>query len=249
MLQKKSAAVICEAVTDAPPRFPARATRTPPRMHHAARSVHAARARKVSAEGLERADNAAHARPPAERGFCLGVSCPTRFCAFMLICLIMVPLAIFGIAALFAAPLYAVECEESKGTGTELCNFYQWFLYISSNLVGLGNPLNSGLSTPAPLSLLLLLLLPPLPLTRHALTSIRAGDYTPASGHVFAELFDLLIAAWSMAFAGLVYGLVGAQTQHCASDIQSFTCSPPDRRVGVRRIPDRGDGSGMRWRH
>ena len=152
MLQKKSAAVICEAVTDAPPRFPARATRTPPRMHHAARSVHAARARKVSAEGLERADNAAHARPPAERGFCLGVSCPTRFCAFMLICLIMVPLAIFGIAALFAAPLYAVECEESKGTGTELCNFYQWFLYISSNLVGLGNPLNSGLSTPAPLS-------------------------------------------------------------------------------------------------
>mmetsp|Transcript_14506 Transcript_14506/g.39437 ORF Transcript_14506/g.39437 Transcript_14506/m.39437 type:complete len:277 (+) Transcript_14506:33-863(+) len=35
-------------------------------------------------------------------------------------------------------------------------------------------------------------------------------NYAPDSGHWLAELLDLLIAAWSMGFAGLVYGLVGA---------------------------------------
>lgn len=34
--------------------------------------------------------------------------------------------------------------------------------------------------------------------------------YSPNSGHWVAEVFDLLIAAWSMTFAGLVFGLVGA---------------------------------------
>lgn len=35
-------------------------------------------------------------------------------------------------------------------------------------------------------------------------------SYSPVSGHWFSEMFDLLIATWSMAFAGMVYGFVGA---------------------------------------
>ena len=35
-------------------------------------------------------------------------------------------------------------------------------------------------------------------------------NYMPQSGHVVAELVDVLIAVWSMGFAGLAYGLVGA---------------------------------------
>jgi len=35
-------------------------------------------------------------------------------------------------------------------------------------------------------------------------------SYSPDSGHIVPEMLDLMISAWSMGFAGLVYGLVGA---------------------------------------
>jgi len=35
-------------------------------------------------------------------------------------------------------------------------------------------------------------------------------DYSPTSGHAFGEMFDLLIATWSMSLAGLIYGVMAA---------------------------------------
>lgn len=71
-------------------------------------------------------------------------------------------------------------------------------------------------------------------------TPLSADEYTPASGHVVAELFDLLIAAWSMALAGLIYGLVGAlgfvtlatelMDQSLASRIKRFILEKRTRR-------------------
>jgi hypothetical protein len=105
------------------------------------------------------------------------------FCAFFFFGLIGVPLGIFGFAALFGWILYAIECDAAKeeyGAGNEpdgICSYYEWFLYIVGNLVGLGNPLT---------------------------------DVGPQSGHVFAQILDLVVAVWSLTLAALVIGLVGS---------------------------------------
>ena len=110
--------------------------------------------------------------------------CP-HFCGFVIFGLIFVPLAVFVISAIFALPLWGLECAEARevpgyvelawSDEDNLCSFYQWWIYIIGNLVGVG------------------------------ITNVG-----PAAGHVFAELIDLLIAVWSLTVAGLVIGLVGS---------------------------------------
>jgi len=96
-----------------------------------------------------------------------------------------VPIVVFALGAVFATPLWLIECDEvqdgveddATATKDEMCSFYEWWKYILGNLVGLGSPL-----TPV----------------------------GPESGHMFAEVVDLLIAIWSLSVAGLVIGLLGS---------------------------------------
>ena len=91
---------------------------------------------------------------------------------------VLVPLVVFLFSAAFGAVLYALECPPAIGTADEelLCSVYDWFLYVTGNLVGLGNPLT---------------------------------NVTPVSGHVLAEMVDLMISTWSLAITGTVVGLIG----------------------------------------
>ena len=73
----------------------------------------------------------------------------------------MIPLFVFAFGAFFAVMLWELECNVERDAEerapyealgrldpTNLCSFYQWFLYVVGNLVGLGNPLtNVGPST------------------------------------------------------------------------------------------------------
>ena len=85
----------------------------------------------------------------------------------VLVGLIVVPTAVFGISAVFAGILYALECAEATGDDKTcdwhesdcICSYYQWWIYIIGNLVGVG-----------------------------------ITDVGPEAGHVVAELVDLLIA-------------------------------------------------------
>jgi hypothetical protein len=60
----------------------------------------------------------------------------------------IVPLAVISFAALLSMFLWAVECHKDNNR----CDWYQWFLYVMGNLIGLANPLtnispsNGGLS-------------------------------------------------------------------------------------------------------
>jgi len=73
--------------------------------------------------------------------------CLPSFCTFFVSGIVLVPAAVFAIGAVFAAMLYAIECSDAKdihgenmSTWTEeqlhLCSFYEWWLYIIGNLVG-----------------------------------------------------------------------------------------------------------------
>ena len=112
------------------------------------------------------------------------------WCLTASIVLIVIPLAVFALSALFALLLWAIECgpEQLSGetdvnaTAAEraadalLCSYYDWFKYVCGNLVGLGNPL-----TPV----------------------------TPESGQPLAEVLDLIISTWSLVITGTVVGLIG----------------------------------------
>ena len=115
--------------------------------------------------------------------------------AFCLIGIIIIPIVLFGIAALLGALLLAVECPEARTrlqvihNGTEpvvdsdgididaMCSYYEWFKYVLGNMVAISTPL-----TPV----------------------------TPSSGHVVGEMLDLLIATWSITVGGAFYGVIGA---------------------------------------
>lgn len=112
--------------------------------------------------------------------------CLPAFCTFFVAGIVLVPLAVFALGAIFAAMLYAIECSEAKNafgedTSTwtdeqlEMCSFYEWWLYIIGNLVG-----------------------------------VSIADVDVSSSHVLAAVLDLLISVWSLTIAGLVIGLVGS---------------------------------------
>lgn len=89
--------------------------------------------------------------------------CLPAFFTFFLVFVLM-PIVIFAIAFTFAFFLRELECasaweayEASNGTdpprqtAEELCELWQWFLYIIGNIVGIGNPL-TNISPAHPLS-------------------------------------------------------------------------------------------------
>ena len=122
----------------------------------------------------------------AKRRRYLGLpKCCASFCAFFIFGIVFVPIATFLICALFALPLWAIECAEvtelygAANVDTSapgMCSYYEWWKYIIGNLVGVGD------------------------LTEVALVT----------GNVLVEIIDLLIATWSLTVAGLVIGLVGS---------------------------------------
>jgi hypothetical protein len=59
--------------------------------------------------------------------------------------LVFIPCIIFALSSIFALILWTIECDASTSDTrqTGVCDWYQWFLYVCSNLVGLGNPLTN----------------------------------------------------------------------------------------------------------
>ena len=108
------------------------------------------------------------------------------FLAFFFFGIVFVPIAVFAICAFFALPLWALECAEvtaEYGPSPE---------DVEASAPGfcswyewwkyiVGNLVGVG-----------------------GLTSVG-----PESGHVAAEVIDLLISVWSLTIAGLVIGIVG----------------------------------------
>ena len=60
---------------------------------------------------------------------------------FMLVILVLVPMLVFSVAALCALPLWSVECGELGDSVEGACSYWEWFLYVMSNLCGLATPL------------------------------------------------------------------------------------------------------------
>jgi len=124
--------------------------------------------------------------------YCSAETC-SQLCSFLVFGLVYVPIAVFGVSAFFAAPLFAIECQEAKKEQglpaiERLCNsqhrscpcsFYEWWKYILSNLTGLANPLT---------------------------------NVGPESGHWVSEVIDLLVAVYSLTICGLIIGIVGNLT-------------------------------------
>ena len=59
--------------------------------------------------------------------------------------ILLIPLAVFTVAEFFAASLLSIECDAymldvaadiASGEGSNMCSFYEWWLYIIGNLVG-----------------------------------------------------------------------------------------------------------------
>jgi hypothetical protein len=103
---------------------------------------------------------------------------------FFMFAIILIPLAVFTIAAFFAVLLWWIECEAymldvaadmASGESSDMCSFYEWWLYIIGNLVG-----------------------------------VSVADVTVESNHAFSAILDLLISVWSLAVAGLVVGLLAS---------------------------------------
>ena len=59
----------------------------------------------------------------------------------MLVVLVFAPMLVFSVAALCALPLYGIECGELGDSVEGACSYWEWFLYVMSNLCGLGTPL------------------------------------------------------------------------------------------------------------
>jgi hypothetical protein len=121
------------------------------------------------------------------------------FCTFLVFGMVLVPMGVMVVCALFALPLTLVECADARETDSSetdgrrilstvnseatvstgssfdvdtMCNYYEWWLYILGNVVGVGGLTEVG----------------------------------PISGHYLAEMFDIVIAVWSLTIAGLVIG-------------------------------------------
>ena len=103
---------------------------------------------------------------------------------FFVFAIILIPLAVFTVAAFFAVLLWWIECDAymldvaadmASGEGSDMCSFYEWWLYIIGNLVG-----------------------------------VSVADVTVESNHAFSAILDLLISVWSLAVAGLVVGLLAS---------------------------------------
>jgi hypothetical protein len=103
---------------------------------------------------------------------------------FFVFAIILIPLAVFTVAAFFAVLLWWIECDAymldvaadlASGEGSDMCSFYEWWLYIVGNLVG-----------------------------------VSVADVTVESNHAFSAILDLLISVWSLAVAGLVVGLLAS---------------------------------------
>ena len=68
--------------------------------------------------------------------------CCGKFMAFFVFGIIVVPVAVFTISAFFALILWGLECSEAvdKSCTWEesdcICSYYQWWIYIVGNLVG-----------------------------------------------------------------------------------------------------------------
>jgi hypothetical protein len=114
---------------------------------------------------------------------------------FTMFGLVLVPLVVFFIAAVFALPLWGLECQQQAAAGltpppgqeNDPCVFYEWWKYIMGNLVGLATPLT---------------------------------NVAPVSGHAVSEIIDLLICVWSLALAGVVIGSI-AQLTFVALGVES----------------------------
>jgi polyhydroxyalkanoate synthesis regulator phasin len=120
----------------------------------------------------------AHAR----RQRCPGCCAP--FMTFFVFAILVIPLAVFTVAAFFAVLLWWIECDAymldvaadlASGEGSDMCSYYEWWLYIVGNLVG-----------------------------------VSVADVTVESNHAFSAILDLLISVWSLAVAGLVVGLLAS---------------------------------------
>ena len=64
---------------------------------------------------------------------------------FFVFAMILIPLAVFAVSAFFAVILWEIECEAymhyvaadmASGEDPNMCSFYEWWLYIVGNLVG-----------------------------------------------------------------------------------------------------------------
>ena len=103
---------------------------------------------------------------------------------FFVFAIIIIPLAVFTVAAFFAVILWWIECDAymldvaadiASGEGSDMCSYYEWWLYIVGNLVG-----------------------------------VSVATVTVESNHAFSAILDLLISVWSLAVAGLVVGLLAS---------------------------------------
>jgi len=71
--------------------------------------------------------------------------CCAPFMTFFVFAIILIPLTVFAVAAFFAVLLWWIECDAymldvaadlASGEGSDMCSFYEWWLYIVGNLVG-----------------------------------------------------------------------------------------------------------------
>jgi hypothetical protein len=86
---------------------------------------------------------------------------------FLIVVFLIIPLVVGVLSAFFGALLALVEEWE----------FFDGFLYVTQNLVGIAVPLT---------------------------------DVTVSSGNIGGELFDLLVAVWSLSVSGAAIGVIGA---------------------------------------
>lgn len=73
--------------------------------------------------------------------------CCSPFLVFVLFGLVVVPIAVFAFSAFFALILWGLECAETTDPEAQecdwhdsdcVCSYYQWWIYIIGNLVGVG---------------------------------------------------------------------------------------------------------------
>ena len=97
----------------------------------------------------------------APRGRVPGTNGCRLACFDIFIVFVIAPVVVFAIGVVFAVPLWVIECDEDdpngsadadvrtngtsdadqKGGPGDSCLYYNWFLYVVGNLVGLANPL------------------------------------------------------------------------------------------------------------
>jgi len=125
-------------------------------------------------------------RPPSMGKMKLCYSMMAPICLFLAVALIVLPLIVYALSALFASMLWSIECADATAAaeaGEEstlpasldhMCSFYEWFKYVAGNLVG-----------------------------------VSLSDVGPESGNTAAEVVDLVVSTWSLVLTGMVVGLIG----------------------------------------